>query len=319
MHRSNPLGWAAGALLFGAFALAWYALHGFPAASRISFAIGYCAIASAVGLWMWQHGQRRARLIEDIPTSKIASAPQGYVELLGRAVELEEISLVTGLSGTACLWFRCQIAERGGGVRSSHDFVTGILANFFYWPTGQEESQSCFGIDDGTGCAVVFPYSAEVVTRHRRVWYQGDVRYTEDRIMPGDTLYVLGDFSTHDPGQASFDLMNEVSAQISIWRADQATLLRRFDQNRNGVLDAAEWEAMHAEALRLAKAREAQLQAQPVVHRVMAPDPGFQYLVSSRPPAELAGHYRFWRAFGLALFFGAGSVGIWLFGVFLAR
>jgi hypothetical protein len=317
MHRSNPLGWATGALFFGAVLLVWYVLHDFPVASKFVLAIAYCVLLSIAGFWMWQHGQRRARLIEDIPTSKIATAPQGYVELLGRAVELPEAPLVTGISGTPCLWYRWEIARRGD--EHSRDLVSALFARMVYWPEQSEASQYTFGIEDGTGSAMIFPYQAEIIAAHRQVWYEGDARYTEERVLPGDTLYVLGDFSTHNPGQVPFDLMNEVSAQISVWRADHPQLLRRFDANRNGTLDPDEWEAMHREALLLARQNEAEVKAQPVIHRVMVPDHDRHFLLSSRPPESLAGHYRFWRGFGLAFFLGGGALAIWLGGLTLLR
>ena len=87
MQRSNPLAWASAALFFGAILLAWFVLHDFSAREKILLSIAYGVLLSGAGFGMWQHGQRRARLIEDIPTSKIATAPQGYVELMGRAVQ----------------------------------------------------------------------------------------------------------------------------------------------------------------------------------------------------------------------------------------
>ena len=85
MHRSNPLSLASGLLFLSALGLLWYVFHDFPVDSKFFLGIVYCALASLAGFWMWQHGQRLARIIEDIPTSRIASAPQGYVELLGQA------------------------------------------------------------------------------------------------------------------------------------------------------------------------------------------------------------------------------------------
>jgi len=316
MHRSNPLGWAAGAQFLGAALLAWYVLHDFPLSSKIALGIGYCVLLSISGFWMWQHGQRRARLIEDIPTSKIATAPQGYVELLGRAVQLQDAPLLTGLSGTPCLWYRWEVARRGGET-GSRDLVTTLFANAVYWPEESEASQYSFGIDDGSGVAVIFPYQAEIIAADRQVWYEGDARFTEERILPGEALYVLGDFSTHDPGQAPFDIMNEASALVSAWRADQPRLLQRFDANFNGTLDPDEWEAMHRQAFRLARKQETEIRSQPVIHRIRAPDHGRHFLLSSRPARFLAGHYRFWRSFGLGFFLGGGALVIWLLGLTL--
>lgn len=313
MFRSNPLGYAAGVLFLSGTALAWFWSHRFPYSSKLLASQIYFVLASGIGFWMWQHGQRRARIVEDIPTSKVISAPQGYVELLGRAQALPDQDLISGPAEVPCLWYRCQIARRGETSLSSRDLVSSLFASVVYFPEDHQECDNSFQINDGSGSAIIFPHGAEVITEHKQTWYEGDTRYIEERIMPGDTLYVLGDFSSHHAGQTHFDLLNEVSAQVSIWQADKQNFLRRFDRNGNGVIDADEWEAMHAQALRLAKEKEAEQLAAPTVHRVMKPDRGFHYLISSRVPAALAGHYRFWRGAGLTLFLGAGAAAVWLF------
>jgi len=314
VHRSNPLALASGLLFLSGLGLLWYVSHDFSLISKLFLSIAYCAAASLIGFWMWQHGQRLARIIEDIPTSRIASAPQGYVELLGQARELADMSLVTGLSGTACLWYRWQIARRGGEGHGN-DLIATLISQTVYIPDEHEESQSCIGIQDSTGEAVIFPYGSEIIAAHRETWYEGDARFTEERIMPGDPLYVLGDFSTHTPSERPWDLVNEVASQLSIWQADIPSLLRRFDRNGNGVLDPDEWEMMHREAMRIAKHKQVKELAAPIVHRVMAPDNGYHFLISSKPPQKLASHYRFWRSFGLGLFLGMGVLGLWLAGL----
>ncbi len=145
MHRSNPLALASGLLFIAGLGLLWYVSRDFPLVSKLYFGIAYCAAASVIGFWMWQHGQRLARIIEDIPTSRIASAPQGYVELLGQACELADMSLVTGLSGTPCLWYRWQIARRGGEGHGN-DLVATLISHTVYIPDEHEESQSCIGV-----------------------------------------------------------------------------------------------------------------------------------------------------------------------------
>ena len=318
MHRSNPLGWASGLLFLGAALLGWYVLHDFPVGSKVFLTFAYCGVLSIAGFWMWQHGQRRARLIADIPTSKIATAPQGYVELLGRAVQLKDAPLMTGLSVASCLWYRWEIAHRADNSHAG-DFTTSLLASVFYLPDESEASQHSFGIDDGSGVAIIFPDQAEIIAAHRQVWSEDNARFTEEYILPGDLLYVLGDFSSHAPGQAPFDRLNDVSAQISTWRANPAQLLVRFDANRNGTLDPDEWEAMHRAAFQLARQREAKIREQPVRHHLRVPGQGRHFLLSSRAPEQLAGHYRFWRSLGLGVFLGGGSLAVWLGGWLLLR
>ena len=76
---------------------------------------------------------------------------------------------------------------------------------------------------------------------------------------------------------------------------------------------------MHRDAVRIAQQREAEIRAQPLLHRILAPDLGRHFLLSTRPPESLAGHYRFWRNFGLGFFLGGGALAIWLSGVSLLR
>lgn len=317
MHRSNPLAIASGLLFLFALGLLWYVSHDFPVASKFFLSVSYCALASVAGFWMWQHGQRLARIIDDIPTSRIVSAPQGYVELLGRACEIADTPLVTSLSGASCLWYRWQIAQRGGERFYSRDAISALFSSVVYLPTQHEESQSHFGIRDESGEAIIFPQGAEIISAHSQIWYEGDTRFTEEYIAPEDTLYVLGDFSTHTPTSGQWDYVNEVAAQLSLWQADKPQLLRRFDRNGNGVLDPGEWETMHREAARIAHEKHGHTAVAPTVHRVMAPGNAYHYLISSKRPDMLASHYRFWRSFGLVLFIGMGVFGLWLAGVWL--
>jgi len=75
MHQP---GWLSGAIHFIIVAIAFQAESGevWP----------YALLAmSAVSFFAWVANYRRYRAIQDLPTSKVASAAQGYVELFGRA------------------------------------------------------------------------------------------------------------------------------------------------------------------------------------------------------------------------------------------
>jgi hypothetical protein len=65
------------------------------------FALGF-------GLFSWFasfSGLKVARLIEDTRTSKIRSAPQGYIEIIDRSEgNAEEYPLKAKLTGTNCVW-----------------------------------------------------------------------------------------------------------------------------------------------------------------------------------------------------------------------
>lgn len=70
----------------------------------IEFAL-WLAVAAGISLFSLRKGHRqfkRARLIEDMPTSKIRSASQGYTELIGVA-ENRGVTLSSPLSGSPCV------------------------------------------------------------------------------------------------------------------------------------------------------------------------------------------------------------------------
>ena len=59
-------------------------------------------------------GLRRVRHIEDVPTARVRSAPQGYVELIGRAHAMDGEPIIAPLSQTPCCWYRFRV-ERADG------------------------------------------------------------------------------------------------------------------------------------------------------------------------------------------------------------
>ena len=54
----------------------------------------------------------RKRLIEDTPTSRIRSAPQGFVELAGVAGVFEGEPIIAPLTQRPCCWYRYRFCIR---------------------------------------------------------------------------------------------------------------------------------------------------------------------------------------------------------------
>ncbi|MEJ2141596.1 MAG: hypothetical protein P8Y24_04455 [Gammaproteobacteria bacterium] len=52
---------------------------------------------------------QRARIIEDTPTSKIRSAAQGYVEIIGRGQYFNKSPVIAPLTLTECIWYSFEI------------------------------------------------------------------------------------------------------------------------------------------------------------------------------------------------------------------
>jgi hypothetical protein len=55
---------------------------------------------------------RRARALADTDTARIRSAPQGYVELKGRAGLMDGDPIIAPLSGLPCCWYRYRIERK---------------------------------------------------------------------------------------------------------------------------------------------------------------------------------------------------------------
>lgn len=257
-------------------------------------------LMAPISLVAWVSASRRARIIRDTPTSRIVSAAQGYVELIGRGRSLEEAPLLSKHSALPCLWYRYRVERR------NHENK---------WVTEDKgESDQSFWIDDGSGRCMVHPYGAEILTCHKETWQRGDYRYTEWKLLDIDTLYVIGQFRTLGGGSAQVSLEEEVKALLAEWKLDRQNLHRRFDLDGNGVLDIREWELARQAARREARLGVAEARTAPDVNYLMLPEDGRLFLISNLSQEALARRYSFWAWGHLAIFFGAlGGVG-WLLG-----
>ncbi len=115
--------------------------------------LGTLSVMALVSLFAWLSALKRLRAIRDTPTSRIASAAQGYVELIGRGKLFGDTPLVSKLRQLPCLWYRYKVERR-----TSKD----------KWETVDSgESGDSFMLRDDTGDCVVDPEHAEIITKHR--------------------------------------------------------------------------------------------------------------------------------------------------------
>ena len=224
----------------------------------------------------------RKRVMQDMPTAKLRSAHQGYIELEGRAELMDGQPIYAPLSREICVWYRYKIEHKESqGMGNSR--------NSKWRTTSSGTSDDLFYLVDDTGKCAVDPDGAKVTTSHKRVWYGRtaappaytetsmfssvtglsqlgrNYRYTEERIVPGDPLYALGNFTTHGGAGVNFDFKQEVGELLREWKKDTATMLSRFDANQDGDIDMQEWEqARRSAEAEIAAAREQQAVAPPV-------------------------------------------------------
>lgn len=282
-------------------------------------AIAAGAASSAFGaVRNWQ----RARLIEDLPTSRIRSAAQGYVELSGFVRALDGVELPSPLTATPCVWFDFTIERYERRGKSSS------------WRTVERgRSERGFDLDDGTGSCVVDPRYAEVITHHRRRWYghqrrpQGPprpgslatlltgsrYRYTERWMAANEWLYALGWFETIHMPSGSVLHKERTRQLLTEWKRDREQLLERFDSNGDGEIDLTEWERAREAAARQAHHQVAREASNSAVHTLgRAPQRSRPYILATRDPEQLSRRYRR-RALLLALVgLGLAALLLWL-------
>ncbi len=246
-------------------------------------------LVAIISILAWLSALARFRAIRDTPTSRIASAAQGYVELYGRGKPFTEVPLLSKLRQQPCLWYRYKIEQR--------EEKDG-------WKTLEHgESWDSFVLYDDSGECEVNPEAAEIVTEHHEQWHEGDFRYTEWKLLGSDRLYILGEFRTQSTAIA-FDSHAELNALLSEWKQDKSTLVERFDLNRDGELDMDEWMLARQEAKRVVAKKQLEAQQLPDTHQIDRPKNGKLFLISNLTQEKLSHRYLRWAYVHVIIFLG---------------
>lgn len=284
---------------------------------------------AGVGFYFGFHGIRRARLIEDVPTAKVRSAHQGYVELEGTVAMMEGAEVIAPLSKIRCCWYRYRIEVKGHKNR---------------WNLVRKGvSDDLFLIRDETGECLIDPDHAEVTSSHKDLWYgrhrefeniqtpaqrgitggttilgvevtvttslsMRRYRYTEEVLLEGDGLYAIGHFKTLDDIDHLQNRSDLTRTILRDWKQNQATLMARFDHNRDGRIDNDEWQDAQRVAARQASV-EYKEQLMQMHHHTLSRPPIKQqpYLISNLPQFDLVSRYRRRAVASFVLFFVAGA------------
>jgi hypothetical protein len=259
----------------------------------------WCLGAMAIiSLFAWYSALHRLRAISGTPTSRVASAAQGYVELIGRG-KILETPILSRYSNLPCLWCRYKKERRRSDGKGWHTEEQG-------------ESAAPFLIDDGSGKCVIDPQGAEILTRHKDTWMSGIYRYSEWKLLDIDDIYVLGEFRTAGGSTVTVTREDLIKQVLSEWKMNNADLMKRFDLDENGVLDMREWGLARQAAKREAEKRLDQARAEPDTNFMLRPQDGRLYLISNLDQDKLARRYQLWTWAHVVIFFGALGGLAWL-------
>jgi hypothetical protein len=272
-------------------------LLGLKLQSRIGWQISF-ALVGLTSFWAWYANLKRYRTVADTPTSRIASAPQGYIELVGRGQQPPGDGLVSPISGLPCLWYRYRI-ERKNGDR------------WEYVESGT--SHDTFGVSDGSGQVLVDPDGAEILTSHRQVSNVEGYRKTEWTLIEGEPIYVIGEHVTIGGPNAVLDKKVDLATLLAEWKTDQSALLARFDADRDGEISLEEWEHARQAASDEVDRAHLDIRLKDGIHLMRKPAHGRPYLIANREVTALVRHFRLWSWLHLALML-ASLAGLMLIG-----
>ncbi|MBD2858116.1 hypothetical protein IB286_03780 [Spongiibacter sp. KMU-158] len=283
----------------------------------LGFAIVACLVAAFFGFVQL----KKARIIEDTPTSKIRSAHQGYVELMGISKNLvAESPLLSPLSGTNCIWFSYKIERYETSGKNKH------------WRTLESRSsERPFLLDDSTEPCYIMPSRADVSTFRKSTWYGNErypsagktssslfgrrYRYTEHLLCEDDLLYAIGLFQTRHPPSSLAQSRQRMAEILSEWKQDYDRLVARFDRNGDGEIDLVEWDLARQEAQRAAEReqRKTAAETKPIHTLSYSPSRHQPFILATSEPESLSRRFR-WQALGLFLVSSAALAGAtWIF------
>jgi len=290
--RLHQPGWLSGAIHVGIVVAAFQ--------TKSSEVWPYALLGmSVVSFFAWVTNYRRFRQIHDLPTSRVASAAQGYVELFGHTELLPGEPIRSRLSRSPCCWYSYVVEEKDSQDK---------------WQTiDRGSSVEHFLLVDDTGQCVISPEGAEVLPHDRKSWDELDRRFTEWLLLPKTVIYAIGEFSTITAGAvAPGEERADVGALLAEWKQNRSEMHKRFDLDRDGRISMKEWELARLQARREVRARQVEVQSRSVegVHLLRKPRDGRLFLLANELPDKIGSRYRYWSWAHVVIFLGAGSAGL---------
>ena len=274
--------------LFAGYLLVLYIV--FMIGLRIGWLV-FLGLMIFVSLFTWYFSLQSLQSITGLPTSKIASASQGYVKLEGRGRVYGESRLIGKLTGLPCLWYRYRIEER----ESRNKWIIVDCG----------ESTNPFLLDDGSGVCVVDPNGAQIEATHNDSWYYAENRYTEWTLIGNDKICVFGNFSTISHSAVGLNLDDDVKKILSEWKREMPKLRQRFGLKNIAILDDEKWTLVRQAAKQEAESRQNIARAKDDLNFLSSPRDGRLFFISNADQESLAKLYLLLVRVHIIILFGA--------------
>ncbi|MBI5787488.1 MAG: hypothetical protein HZA78_01340 [Candidatus Schekmanbacteria bacterium] len=273
----------------------------------------FSILGSLGGFTLIYYGSKRLklkRLIEDTPTSRLKSMSIGLVEVKGQVRPAFQIE--TPFNHTPCCYYRYRVQEYRRNSKGRGHWVV-ILEG--------DSHQYSFFLEDESGAALILPKNAEFDLAWNKVYESGSmlsappphiveflltkdikvqgwifsktIKVEEAHLFENQPLYILGYANSWKLGKDSGEAKQ---IKYFIWnkelvnlKKDMKRLFREFDLNKDGKIDADEWEIAKKKMAEKAKEK---FQAQ--MHNLMqiehGPKGGIFY-ISEKSEAELLSRF----------------------------
>ncbi|MBA3696440.1 MAG: hypothetical protein H0W85_06700 [Methylotenera sp.] len=265
-------------IIAGSFIWA-YVAHVKPTDSQVwawLLSIGICLSLFATLFNYW-----RLLKITEAPTSTIAAAAQGYIELYGTASTTQPFK--SPYQGIPCVWYRAWVYANCFNEDGKRE--TQLLE--------YTESDQTFQLTDDSGSCQVNPKGGEIIYAEKRTSFKNDHRYVEEFLPSNKPLYLLGYLDTRHSFGLEETIKRDTGKLLSTWKSNPVKMLMRFDLNRDGKVDMREWELARAEARREVE-KQHLLKASHGAFTIAKPAGGKLFLISALSPQILRNRYQYW-------------------------
>ena len=170
------------------------------------------------------------QFLNNIPTARIRSAPQGYVELIGKARPMSASPLYVPDTDIPCVWYEAEY-RIGYGDDSQ---------------TIYKRADQSFLIDDDTGTCRIDPWNIKFITKNsKKRSLAGSLVETPGLtwvrwIGVGEEVHVYGNYTSLyiDYRKQEQDLKK---SRLKKLKNDHERLMK-YDKNRDGDISIDEWE-----------------------------------------------------------------------------